>query len=261
MTDNQIKFTDGEGYESYMGVWSRLVGDTFLDWLKPVAGLRWLDVGCGNGAFTESIVQRCAPASVDGVDPSEAQLAFARLRATTRAARFHQGDAMALPFPDGDFDIAIMPLVIFFVPDPLKGVREMARVVKRGGVVSAYGWDLSSDGFPYEPVMAEMEAMGVPRRLPPSPDAATLENLTRFWTGAGLKDVETTVIRAQRTFPSAEELWAITAKSPNLGPPVTSLTPEKLAQLKAGVARRVPADASGRITFHGRAHAVRGRVG
>jgi SAM-dependent methyltransferase len=260
VTDTQIKFTDGEGYESYMGVWSRLVGHDFLDWLTPAAARRWLDVGCGNGAFTETIVQRCAPASVDGVDPAEAQLAFARERATTRQARFHQGDAMALPFPDDSFDIAVMPLVIFFVPVPLKGVAEMARVVKPGGIVTAYGWDITGGGFPYEPVQAEMEAMGMPRRLPPSPDAAALDNLAGFWKSAGLTSVETRVISAQRTFASAEDLWTITQRSPNLGPPLEAMRPDQIAELKARVARRVPADAAGRITFTGRAHAVRGRV-
>lgn len=71
MTD-QIRFDDGAAYERYMGEWSRLAGETFLDWLAPQTGLRWLDVGCGNGAFTEMLVGRCAPLSVHGVDPSEA---------------------------------------------------------------------------------------------------------------------------------------------------------------------------------------------
>jgi ubiquinone/menaquinone biosynthesis C-methylase UbiE len=62
MAEPQIRFNDGAGYERLMGVWSRLVGKIFLDWLAPRAGLRWIDVGCGNGAFNELIVQRCAPA-------------------------------------------------------------------------------------------------------------------------------------------------------------------------------------------------------
>src|SRR5580693_6038272 len=114
MTD-QIRFDDGAAYERYMGIWSQLAGETFLDWLAPQPGLRWLDVGCGNGAFTEMIVKRCAPSSVEGIDPSEAQLAYARTRATLRLAQFRTGDAMALPFADDTFDAAVMPLVIFFV--------------------------------------------------------------------------------------------------------------------------------------------------
>ena len=106
MTD-QIRFDDGAAYERYMGRWSQLVGETFLDWLAPPSGLRWLDVGCGNGAFTEMLVERCAPGSVQGIDPSEAQLAFARTRPASRVAQFRQGDAMALPFLDDTFDAAV----------------------------------------------------------------------------------------------------------------------------------------------------------
>ncbi|HEX5509167.1 MAG TPA: methyltransferase domain-containing protein [Pseudolabrys sp.] len=71
-----------------MGVWSRLAGDVFLDWLSVGSGLKWIDVGCGNGAFTERIVERCAPSEVQGVDPSEGQLAFARKRPAARVAEF-----------------------------------------------------------------------------------------------------------------------------------------------------------------------------
>src|SRR5215813_13797514 len=140
MAEQQIRFDDGASYERMMGVWSRLAGDVFLNWLKPRSGRRWLDVGCGNGAFTELIVKRFAPAKVHGIDPSEAQLDFARARATTQAARFQLGDAMALPFSNDSFDVAVMALVIFFVPDPAKGVAEMARVVGPGGQVAAYVW-------------------------------------------------------------------------------------------------------------------------
>lgn len=140
MVTNQIRFDDGAAYERYMGKWSQLAGETFLDWLAPKSGLRWLDVGCGNGAFTEMLVERCAPVSVQGIDPSEGQLAYARTRPASRVAQFRQGDAIAQPFPDDTFDAAVMPLVIFFVPDPAKGVAEMARVVCPGGTVTAYAW-------------------------------------------------------------------------------------------------------------------------
>ena len=161
MAVSEIRFDDGASYERYMGVWSRLVGETFLSWLAPSPGLRWIDIGCGNGAFTEQIVERCAPAEVRGVDPSEAQLVFARSRPGARLAEFRQGDAMALPFPNGSFEAAVMALVIFFVPDPAKGVAEMARVVHAGGMVATYAWDILGGGFPLEPVQAEMRGMGL----------------------------------------------------------------------------------------------------
>ena len=96
MAEPQIRFDDGAAYERMMGVWSRHVGDIFLDWLSPRPGLRWIDVGCGNGAFTELLVERSNPAEVLGIDPSDAQIAFARTRHTKHVAEFRQGDAMAL---------------------------------------------------------------------------------------------------------------------------------------------------------------------
>src|SRR5580698_4327539 len=152
MSENQIRFDDGAGYERMMGVWSRLAGEVFLDWVAPTSGLRWVDIGCGNGAFTELLVDRCAPAEVQGIDPSEAQLSFARTRHTAGIARFQQGDAMALPFADRSFDAAVMALVIFFVPEPAKGVAEMKRVVRPGGLVAAYAWDVFGGGSPTEPI-------------------------------------------------------------------------------------------------------------
>jgi ubiquinone/menaquinone biosynthesis C-methylase UbiE len=98
MAEHQIRFDDGAAYERMMRAWSRLAGEIFLDWIAPRPGLRWVDVGCGNGAFTELVVERCAPAEVQGIEPSEGQLAYARARPATRMAEFRQGDAMALPF-------------------------------------------------------------------------------------------------------------------------------------------------------------------
>src|SRR4051812_35125647 len=100
MAEHQIRFVDGAGYERMMGVWSRAVGEVFLDWLAPQKGLGWADIGCGNGAFTELLVDRVAPKSIVGVDPSPQQLTYARDRHTAKLAQFLQGDAMALPIAD-----------------------------------------------------------------------------------------------------------------------------------------------------------------
>src|SRR5262245_3364054 len=98
MAEQKIHFNDGAAYEQMMGIWSRSAGEIFLDWLAFPKGLRWIDIGCGNGAFTELLVERCSPVEVQGIDPSEEQLAFARTRPASRDVGFRQGDAMALPF-------------------------------------------------------------------------------------------------------------------------------------------------------------------
>lgn len=259
MTD-QIRFTDGTAYERYMGKWSQLVGETFLDWLAPARGARWLDVGCGSGAFTEMLVERLAPASAHGVDPSEEQLVFARARPTLGGAKFQKGDAMALPFDDGAFDAAVMPLVIFFVPDPARGVSEMARVLRPGGIAAAYAWDLAGGGFPHEALLVEIRAMGLETPMPPSPDASRLEVMRKLWVDAGLIDVETREIVAQRTFPDFDDYWSTLSGAPSVGPKLAAMAPRDLADLKRRVRARLPADAAGRVTFGGRANAVKGRV-
>src|SRR5512137_1710704 len=95
-----IQFNDGAAYDRMMGVWSRMVGEVFLDWLAPAPGLTWADIGCGSGAFSDLLAARCAPAKIYGIDPSEAQLVQARKGLAAGVAEFRQGDAMALPYPD-----------------------------------------------------------------------------------------------------------------------------------------------------------------
>ncbi|MDX6557955.1 MAG: hypothetical protein QOF72_1004 [Blastocatellia bacterium] len=260
MADQQIRFDDGAAYERYMGKWSQLVGETFLDWLAPKSGLRWLDVGCGNGVFTEMIVERCAPISAEGIDPSEAQLAFARTRPASRVAQFRQGDAMALPFPDDTFDVAVMPLVIFFVPDPAGGVAEMARVVCPGGAVTAYAWDMEGGGFPYEALHVEMRALGVAVPVPPSADASRIEAMRDLWSGAGLDVVERREITVQRTFADFDDYWTTILGGPSVGPKLAAMASADIGLLKGRLRARLPPDAAGRIIYNARANAVKGRV-
>ena len=260
MTDQQIKFIDGAAYERYMGVWSRLAGEVFLDWLAPAPGLRWLDVGCGNGAFTEMIVERCRPASVAGVDPSDAQLVFARTRPGLRGSDFRVGDAMALPYGDGSFDAAVMPLVIFFVPDPAKGVAEMARVVSPGGIVSAYAWDMPGGGFPYYTLQAEMRELGFAAPKPPSPDASKEDVLRELWKHAGLRDVETRQIVVERTFADFDDYWQTILGGPSIQAGLTAVGPDKVVLLKKRMRTLLPIDGDGRITYSAVANAVKGRV-
>jgi SAM-dependent methyltransferase len=260
MAEHKIRFDDGAAYEQMMGIWSRLAGEIFLGWLAPPSGLRWIDIGCGNGAFTELLVGRCAPAEVQGIDPSEGQLAFARTRPASRVAEFRQGDAMALPFPADRFDAAVMALVLVFVPDPAKGVEEMVRVVSPGGIVATYMWDMLGGGFPLDPILAEMRAMGLTPPRPPRMDASPMEALRDLWTGAGLEAVETREILVHRTFVDFDDFWMTNVKAPSLAAMLAAMAPADVAALKRRVGARLPADSEGRIIYGARAHAIKGLV-
>lgn len=261
MTTGQIRFDDGAAYEGYMGKWSQLAGETFLDWLTPPPGLRWLDIGCGNGAFTEMIVRRCAPAAVEGIDPSEGQLSFARTRPSLSGiATLRQGDAMALPYASDSFDAAVMPLVIFFVPEPAVGVAEMARVVRPGGLVTAYAWDMQGGGFPYAALHAEMKEFEIVVPRETRPEASRLDVMEELWRGAGLRDIETREITVRRTYADFDDYWTIAKGGPSAGGVLAAMTAAQTAEMTARLRGRLPADASGRITVSARANAVRGRV-
>jgi len=256
----QIRFLDGAAYDRYMGEWSRLAGATFLDWLDPGDAWRWLDVGCGSGAFTNMLVERYAPLSVHGIDPSEEQLAFARARVSSPVVRFDVGGATAVPFPDDAFDAAVMPLVIFFVPDPAKGVAEMARVVRPGGIVTAYAWDMEGGGFPYDALKVEMRRLNVIIPEAPNPGASRTEVMRDLWAGAGLDAVETREITVQRVFASFDEYWTIIFGSPSFGPKLAAMPPADLALLEARMRERLSPDGDGRITCRARANAIKGRT-
>ena len=260
MAEQQIRFNDGAAYERMMGAWSKLAGETFLDWLAVRPGLKWIDVGCGNGAFTELIVARNAPAEVQGIDPSDGQLAYARTRSGTAMAEFHQGDAMALPFADRAFDVATMALVIFFVPEPAKGVAEMVRVVAPGGQVAAYAWDMAGGGFPLEPILIELRASGFSPLRPPSADASKIEILQQLWKDAGLVEVETRRIDVQRTFVNFDDFWEASTLGASMAPSFASMAPDDVASIKTRVRAYVNEDSAGRITYGAWANAIKGRL-
>jgi ubiquinone/menaquinone biosynthesis C-methylase UbiE len=257
MTDAGQMFNDGAAYERMMGRWSRLVAGQFLDWIAVPKGARWVDVGCGNGALTETLIERCAPASVAAIDPSEGQLAYARTRPGVKLAQFRVGDAQALPYGDKSFDAAAMALVITFVPDPAKATAEMKRVVRPGGVVATYMWD--PVGIPLQPMREAMTALGMP--LVTSPGHGRLEALRNFWHGAGLQSVGTCVIRIPVSFASFDDFW--TSNAVPIGPQgqtLKQMSPAALERLRDQLRALLPVAADGSIRYEAFANAVKGRV-
>ena len=250
-------FNDGALYENAMGVWSRQVGETFLEWLALRPGLGWIDIGCGNGAFTELVMARCAPISMHGVDPSREQLAYARERPGAKGAIFAEGDAMALPFPDRHFDAAAMALVILFIPDPARGVAEMVRVTRLGGLAAAYAWDAAT-GAPVRALRDVLRSLG---RAPIEPASRAIANksaLTALWRDAGLRAVATRRIDVTRVYLDFEDFWRAISRIPLVAPVLAAMPQEEVEETRNRLRAATIILADGRIFQQAQAIAVKG---
>ncbi len=259
MPQVETTFRDGAAYERLMGRWSRLVGTPFLDWMDLPPGLDWLDAGCGNGAFSEQIVTQARSRSLTGLDPAPAQLAYARQRPGLGTARFHQGDAQSLPFPDASFDVSAMALVIAFIPDPARALAELARVTRPGGWIATYMWDLPG-GLPLAPLFRALAALGRPGAMPPSAAVSTAPALASLWADAGLRGIETTTIRIPVTFRDFQDFWETNILP--VGPQaeaIQALSPDERNRLRQTLQASLPTAADGSITYHAVANAVKGR--
>jgi ubiquinone/menaquinone biosynthesis C-methylase UbiE len=254
-------FNDGDAYEKSMGTWSRLVGDVFIKWLTAKNELDWLDVGCGNGAFSELIVRSCFPKTVHAIDPSTEQIDFARTRpAVAGVAKFEVGDAMALPLDNNSFDIAVMALVIFFVPKPRKGLAEMIRVVRSGGTVASYTWDTINQGSPSSLIGRQLSEMGFTPESPPNPQVSEMTALGKLWSSGGLIDVESQIINVERQFRDIEEYWKIASLFPNIQKIIPALTETQIDEVKARLEPQLSIGSNGQLIQTATANAIKGSV-
>jgi ubiquinone/menaquinone biosynthesis C-methylase UbiE len=160
MPEIRLAFDDAPAYERYMGRWSRAIGERFLDWFSPSRNARWLDIGCGTGAFSELILAHCVPASLSGIDPSAAQIDFARSKLPNTDLRV--ADSMALPFADDEFEVVASALVLHFIPDRTKAFAEMKRVARQDGLVGTYTWKRTPDAdfAPYAAMLRAFRSIG-----------------------------------------------------------------------------------------------------
>jgi SAM-dependent methyltransferase len=120
----------------------------YLGLLNVAEGDRVLDVGCGSGVVTREIARRVGPTGCAvGVDPSPALLAIARDLAEVEGlggrVELQEGSALALPFADGAFDVAIAVTVLSHMPGAEGAIPEMARAVRPGGRMGVF--DLDTD--------------------------------------------------------------------------------------------------------------------
>ena len=258
MSDKKIVFEDGNAYERMMGVWSQIVGKEFIEWLNPTSGQSWIDIGCGTGAFTAQIAELCSPSKLLGIDPSEAQIEFARKRSMAHSATFQTGDATALACESSSFDVATMALVLFFLPDPVLGMAEMKRVVKSEGTLAAYVWDIPGKGLPLDPIHAEFRKRGIDYPLPPSSDVSSMHQLQKLWTEVGMRSLECKQIKVSRTFKNFDEFWDINASVQAITTVLDELSPQTVAEIRSNVERELDYDSNGSVVVHGHANAIKG---
>jgi SAM-dependent methyltransferase len=194
-----------EAYDRFMGAWSRPLAPQLADLARVRSGQRVLDVGCGPGSLTAELVARLGAASVSAVDPSEPFVAAVRVRHPGVDVRSAQAEA--LPFPDGLFDAALAQLVVHFMADPIAGLRQMARVTRRGGTVTACVWDDAGGRDPLGPFWEAARALH-PDVADESGLAGAREgHLAELFEGAGLTDVVGAVLSVSRPYAGFDDWW------------------------------------------------------
>jgi SAM-dependent methyltransferase len=151
-----------------------------------------------------------------------------------------------------------MALVIFFVPDPKKGVAEMLRVTKPGGILAAYAWDVMSGGLPMEPMHKIMREMEIDYPLPPSVEASQKTVMKKIWTNLGISEVETTTFYVKRSFKNFNDYWSISSVGPSVAGTLKALSPETVNELKVKLNALLERDAENNIIAYAFANAVKG---
>ncbi len=247
-----------------MGRWSRLLAQEFLEWLNLPAGLRWLDVCCGSGVISQAVVERNAAASIVGVDASHEQINFARQHRALPNVVFQIGDAMALPFPDASFDVAVCGLGLNYIPNPVLGLAELVRVLRPGGTIAAYVWDYAQGArflreFWDAAIAVDREAtiFDQARRFP----MCTPEGLRSLFAQAGLEDITLNALNVVTRFSSFDDYWVPLQTGQGSAPNyLATLDKQTQTAIRERLQPALPTNPSGAIELPARAWAIRART-
>jgi SAM-dependent methyltransferase len=220
-----------DAYDRFMGRYSRLLSPQMADLADVRAGHRALDVGCGPGALTAELVGRLGAAWVAAVDPSASFVAAARAR--NPGVDVHRASAEDLPFGDRTFDATLAQLVVHFMPDPVAGLTEMARVTRVGGSVVTCVWDHAGGQGPlgvYWRAVHELDPDATDESALPG---AREGHLGELFASAGLRDIRETSISADLEHATFDDWWLpFTQGVGPAGSYASGLAPDRLAELR-----------------------------
>jgi len=252
----------GNSYEPYVGRWSRLVATRFIDWLAPTPDGRWLDIGSGTGALSETILGAARPSSVHGVDPSEEYVGFARNRITDERVEFEVADAHSLPGDGNAYDCTVSGLVLNFVPAPADALDEMKRVTRVGGLIAAYVWDYA-DGMElmryFWDAAAELDRNAAPLDEGVRFPICKPEPLRSLWEKSSLHEVTVVPIDIDTVFRDFDDYWSPFLGGQGPAPSYTmSLEESTRDELRTLLRKRLPVKDNGSIHLRARAWGVRG---
>lgn len=195
-----------EHYDRFMGRYAPTLAVALADAAGVGSGTRVVDVGCGPGGLTRELVARVGAENVAAIDPAP-QFATA-CRDRNPGADVREGVAEELPWADGEFDATLSSLVIGFMRDPDRGVREMRRVTRPGGVVAACMWDIAGGGMTMLRIFwaavreVDPDAQGERRMA-----GTTAGDIGQRFRHAGLRDVIDSAITAHANYAGFEDFW------------------------------------------------------
>jgi SAM-dependent methyltransferase len=203
-------FEAAEAYERFMGRWSRLLAPSLVDFTDLPDRGQVLDVGSGTGALAFSIARLRVHCQVVGIDPSKQYVGYANSRNPFPArARFRVGDAQKLPFSDATFENSLSLLVFNFIPDRKTALREVGRVTKPGGWVSAAVWDYGAGmrmlrvfwdaAGTVDPTAQKFDELHMP--------LCRAGELGELWKQSGLERVEERPLDITMRFESFADYW------------------------------------------------------
>jgi SAM-dependent methyltransferase len=229
-----------DAYLRFMGRYSEPLAVQFADLARISHGQRILDVGCGPGALTAELVSRAGLDAVSAVEPSASFAAAVRERLPGVDVR--RSAAERLPFPDDAFDAALAQLVVHFMTDPVAGLREMGRVTRPGGVVSACVWDHAGDRGPLAVFWQAVRQLD-PAAHDESDLAGVREgHLATLFAQAGLNGTQVSTLTVQAGYASFGDWWEpFTLGVGPAGAYVASLAPDRRAALREQCRRLLPA--------------------